>query len=116
AGGQGADRLREERVVPAQAGAAHGRRGPGDAVCLYAEIRLAIGYSLATRQMLDASIPAPKPARRSNAAPLPTKPQTPVKDAPAGRSAGAVQAACTHNAKEVSAPAIIRGQGALCVA
>jgi hypothetical protein len=82
-------------------------------------IRLAIGYSLATRQMLDASIPAPKPARRPGVpvpAPLSTKPQIPVKDAPAGRSAGVVQAACTRNAKEVPAQAATRGQGALCVA
>ena len=77
-------------------------------------IKLAIGYSLATRQMLDASIPAAKPAPLGRKPRLSNFPPTPA-EAPAGRSAGCVQAACTRSAKEVPATVAHRAQGPLCV-
>lgn len=82
-------------------------------------IRTAIGYSLATRQMVDASIPAahqmPKRHRARFAASPSVIQNRPPETASAGRIAGSVQPACTRHAKEVPATITNRAQNALCV-
>lgn len=82
-------------------------------------VRTAIGYSLATRQMVDASIPAAhqmlkRPRAKFAAAPSVTHNHMP-ETASAGRIAGSVQPACTRNAKEVPAAVKNRAQNELCV-
>lgn len=78
-------------------------------------IRTAIGYSLATRQMLEASIPAPRPAPRRGRTPL-SQPTNPASACSGGMDAGGVQAPRIALAKEVPAQPLARGQAPLCVA
>ncbi len=79
-------------------------------------IRTAIGYSLATRQMLEASIPAPQPAaRRGRGVPV-SRPAVPASDTPEILDAARVQAPRIAVAKEVPAQPRNRGQAPICVA
>ncbi len=75
-------------------------------------IRTAIGYSLATRQMLESSIPAPHPTpRRRRANTTSHHTQTASADT---TNAGGLQAPRMSHAKEVTSQAPQRGQGAFC--
>lgn len=78
-------------------------------------IRTAIGYSLATRQMLEASIPAPQPAARRRRAISVSRPAMPATNTPETPDAASVHAPRIALAKEVPAQPLNRGQAPLCV-